>query len=88
MFDCPDMTPVNCAAPIVAHERVVARPGDDSGGWRLSITPDVQLVSGGTAIMPTSDGIAGGDLPHPWSGPVTHADRRLGATRGALTFLR
>jgi hypothetical protein len=87
MFDCPDTTPIGEAEPVAVHEVVLNLP-DDSGGWRLTLTPDVALVSGGTAVMPSTGAIAAGDLPAPWNAPVTHADRRVGATRGAITFLR
>jgi hypothetical protein len=86
MFDVPDTTPINDAEPVAAHELVV--PNDDSGGLRLPITPDVALVAGGTAVMPGVGAIAAGDLPQPWNAPVTHVDRRVGATRGAFIFLR
>lgn len=86
IFDFPDATPIAEAEPIAALTRVVERPGD-SGGLSLALTPDVRAFCGGTAYMPTTDAIATGDPPAPWQAPIAHADRRVGATRGAFFVL-
>jgi hypothetical protein len=69
--------------PVAAHERIVERPSDS--GWHLTLTPDARLFCGGTLYMPSAGAIATGDPPQAWQSPVAHADRRVGANRGAVS---